>query len=180
MTTLQVSRAPHEHAPAGRRCRQWLSVPPGKAVQRTRNPRVTLGSLEPDQGQNSSGSLGWDQAGSAGNKEEEGREVGSVSFAFQAPSSPQAPVPGNHSRSKLCSPAPAQVVNRVGLDPGMPRCPGSAVPQQGRALPAPARGDAAQRLPQSQPGAEAHPDLDPFQGDSQMEQPQDGGTGLGL
>lgn len=110
MTTLQVSRAPHEHAPAGRRCRQWLSVPPGKAVQRTRNPRITLGSLEPDQGQNSSASLGWDQAGSAGNKEEEGREVGSASFAFQAPSSPQAPVPGNHSRSKLCCPGAQEVL----------------------------------------------------------------------
>lgn len=134
VTTLQVSRAPHEHAPAGRRCRQRLSVPPGKAVQRTRNPRVTLGSLEPDQGQNSSGSLGWDQAGSAGNKEEEGREVGSASFAFQAPSSPQAPVSGNHSRSKLCSPTPARVVNRVGLDPGMPTVPRKCCATAGQGL----------------------------------------------
>lgn len=81
------------------------------------------------------------------------REVGSASFAFQAPSSPQAPVPGNHSRSKLCFPAPIRVVAQVewGWTLACSGCPGSAVPQQGQGLPGPARGDAAQRLPQSQP-----------------------------
>lgn len=70
--------------------------------------------------------------------------------------------------SKLCSPEPTWVLGSVGSGwtLGCSGCPG------------PARGDAAQRLPQSQP--QAHPDLDPFQGDSQMEQPQDGGTGLHL
>lgn len=52
----------------------------------------------------------WDGISAGKEEEEEGGEMGSASFALCTPSSPQAPVPGSHSRSKLCSPEPAWVL----------------------------------------------------------------------